>query len=135
MTQNVHDEERRRGFLSELIANFQLALRLMADRQVPLGTKLLLPLLTLGYFALPIDLLPDVVPFLGQFDDLIALVLLTRLFIALAPADVVAAHRAQMGLGGKRAGQSHADSSAQGRTGGAYAEDVVDADFRVVRDG
>ncbi len=61
--------------------------RLARDRSLPRGLRLRLWLL-LGYLALPIDLVPDVIPVLGYADDaiLVALVLRTVVRRAGVPA-------------------------------------------------
>jgi uncharacterized membrane protein YkvA (DUF1232 family) len=56
---------------------------------VPITTKLV-PLLTLVYLLSPADILPDVIPGLGQVDDLMILLVGLRLFISLSPSAVVA---------------------------------------------
>ncbi|HKX32759.1 MAG TPA: DUF1232 domain-containing protein [Blastocatellia bacterium] len=64
-----------------LIPNFvKLLYRLLRDHRVPLAEKALLAG-TITYVVSPLDFLPDVVPFVGQVDDLylVALVLL-RMF-------------------------------------------------------
>lgn len=44
--------------------------RLMRDRRVPIWVRLV-PVPLLLYLAFPIDLIPDVIPVLGQLDDLL----------------------------------------------------------------
>jgi len=51
-------------------AKLRLALGLARDRRIPLGLRLLPPALVL-YLALPLDVVPDFVPVLGQLDDLL----------------------------------------------------------------
>jgi len=43
-----------------------LAWRLLNDRRVSLLTKLVIPGTMLAYLMWPVDLMPDVVPFLGR---------------------------------------------------------------------
>ena len=69
-----------------------VAWRLLRDPRVPLATKLV-PVASLLYLLWPIDVLADAWPVIGQLDDLGVLLLGLRLFLRLAPAHVVAAHR------------------------------------------
>ncbi len=64
----------------------RLVMRLMADHRVPIVLKLI-PIGTLLYFIIPIDLL------LGPIDDAVVIGLGLYLFIELCPPDVVAEHR------------------------------------------
>ena len=59
-------------WLREFFSQFQLAWRLFWDERVPFGTKLI-PLLTLFYLVMPIDLVPDAFLGVGQVDDLVLL--------------------------------------------------------------
>ncbi len=43
---------------------------LLADREVPRGTKLALAAVAV-YLASPVDLIPDFIPFIGYLDDLL----------------------------------------------------------------
>ncbi len=52
--------------------------RLLRDRRVPLGDKLLLTGLV-AYLALPFDLVPDFIPVAGQLDDALVVALALRL--------------------------------------------------------
>ena len=73
------------GVLTEIMRNAQLAWHLLTDHRVSLPLKLVIPGLMLGYLLWPIDLLPDVVPVLGQLDDLAILALGIKIFIVLSP--------------------------------------------------
>ena len=83
------------GVVQGLIDQVRLAWRLFRDPRVPAITKAI-PLLTLVYILSPIDLLPDVIPFLGQMDDLALLGTGLTLFISAAPKYVVNEHLALM---------------------------------------
>jgi uncharacterized membrane protein YkvA (DUF1232 family) len=71
---------------------------LFRDPRTPIGLKGMLAA-ALAYVVLPVDLIPDVIPVLGQADDLTVLLLVLDLFIQNAPAEVRAEHttRAQNG--------------------------------------
>lgn len=117
---------------SDFFNNIQLAFRLYTDPRVSLLMKAVVPVMALGYFVLPIDFLPDLVPFFGQLDDVAVLLLLMRLFISLAPSSVVSEHRAAMAVNPGQ-GPDGAAASAGARAG-QTADDVVDAEYRVMKD-
>lgn len=135
MTQQTKsNKQQRKGVLDELMMNAQLAWNLMLDRRVPIAIKVMMPALGLLYFLVPLDLLPDVVPFLGQIDDVVVLLLLVRLFISLAPKDVVAQYR--MGASGASQYQSTSggEPRSQADSSSGPREDFVDVDYRVVNE-
>ncbi len=108
------------SLVTELLRNGQLAWRLLGDRRVSLALKLFVPGLMAAYFFWPADLLPDVMIGLGQLDDLAVFALAVKLFITLAPKDVVRQHRDQM-AGGPAAKPADHDNA-----------ETVDAEYRVV---
>jgi uncharacterized membrane protein YkvA (DUF1232 family) len=69
-----------------------LALRLVREPAVPPYLKVV-PFAALAYVLSPLDFLPDVLPIIGQLDDLGIVILSVKLFLRLCPADVVAFHR------------------------------------------
>ncbi|MFP3713475.1 DUF1232 domain-containing protein [Puerhibacterium sp. TATVAM-FAB25] len=85
------DDLRLRELLRLLPDVLRLVRRLAADRALPRGARVRLWLL-LGYLALPVDLVPDVVPVLGYADDAIVVVLVLRSVVRRAGADAVARH-------------------------------------------
>lgn len=83
----------RRPSIREIIEQAKLALHLLRDGRVPMWQKLI-PGLALVYLFSPIDLLPElIVGPLGMLDDVTIVALAIRLFIKVAPEDVVADHR------------------------------------------
>ena len=56
----------------------------------------MLPFLGVLYVLFPIDIITDIVPVLGQIDDLMILTIGAKVFIEMAPAPVVAKYMAQM---------------------------------------
>lgn len=82
--------------LKDLFRQVQLAWRLFVDPRVPWITKIIPPA-ALIYILSPIDILPDLSLGLGQLDDLAILLLGIKLFIELAPAEVVREHLIALG--------------------------------------
>jgi uncharacterized membrane protein YkvA (DUF1232 family) len=73
----------------------RLVWALLRDSRVPAAQKLIL--VGIGaYLVLPIDLIPDFVPILGQLDDFAVILLGLDLFIRSAPAAVVDDHLARI---------------------------------------
>jgi uncharacterized membrane protein YkvA (DUF1232 family) len=66
----------------------------------------------IGYAVLPFDLLPGIIPIVGQLDDLAALLLGIRVALTGCPPDVVQQHLARVGL----------------------SETAIDADLQTVRE-
>ena len=83
-------------WLQDVARQARLAWRLFWDRRVPLWTKLIPPA-ALAYLLFPIDLIPDVALGLGQLDDVAVLLIGVKLFIELAPPDVVREHLLALG--------------------------------------
>lgn len=77
------------GFFGELWQQAKLVFQLLMDPKVPIYLKVL-PFAAIAYLIFPFDFLPDVIPGLGQLDDITILLLGAKVFIELAPKDVVA---------------------------------------------
>jgi uncharacterized membrane protein YkvA (DUF1232 family) len=69
--------------VSQLMNMGQSAWRLAQDPSVPLMLKFI-PILAVIYVISPIDLVPDVLPIVGQIDDVAILLLALGLFVRLA---------------------------------------------------
>lgn len=69
----------------------RLVTRLARDRDLPRGIRIRLWLL-LGYLALPLDLVPDVIPVIGYADDAVITLLVLRSVVHRAGTDAVRAH-------------------------------------------
>jgi len=65
--------------------------RLFRDARVPLWAKAML-VAALAYVVLPFDLIPDVIPGIGEIDDLVIVLAAARWFLAACPAHVVREH-------------------------------------------
>src|SRR5438128_2440845 len=70
----THPAIMRAGGLWALLRQGRLAFRLLRDERVPTIAKLVVPA-ALVYVASPLDLIPDLIPILGQVDDIGILVL------------------------------------------------------------
>jgi uncharacterized membrane protein YkvA (DUF1232 family) len=79
------------NFMQDVIRRFKLFWRLFKDRRVPLWVKAI-PFISLVYLLVPADLLPDFILGLGQLDDVAVLALGYRLFIGMAPPELVREH-------------------------------------------
>lgn len=64
---------------------------ILRDPRTPVGLKAMLAA-SLAYVVMPVDLIPDAIPIIGQADDLTVLLLVLDLFIANAPEEVRAEH-------------------------------------------
>ena len=122
MTPNPVVASNRVGILGELVRNAQLVWRLLKDPRVPLPIKLIIPGVVGVYVLSPIDFMPDVLPLIGQIDDIAVLFGGVMLFIQMCPPDVVDEHRAAL------AGEVKAPPTG---TGGHVGE-TVDAEYRVI---
>lgn len=110
-------------FVTQAVRDVKLAFWLMQQPDVSLLAKLV-PLLAVLYVLVPVDLLPDFVPLLGQIDDLALVMLGVRLFLRLAPPQVVGRYEAVTGSR-SAAGGSPARSRGPAH-GGGHAPDGGD---------
>jgi uncharacterized membrane protein YkvA (DUF1232 family) len=85
----------RFSLLRTLVSHARLSLRLLREPAVPLAAKGL-PVLAALYVASPLDLVPDVIPLLGQLDDLGIILIALQAFLKLCPTAAVEFHRAAM---------------------------------------
>jgi len=80
------------GFLGNLVRQARLVWRLFRDRRVS-GWVKLIPIAGLAYLLSPIDLLPDLlIPGLGELDDLTIILVSLKMFVDLAPPELVREH-------------------------------------------
>jgi uncharacterized membrane protein YkvA (DUF1232 family) len=119
-TPNPTSSGQRLGILAELVRNVQLVWRLLKDPRVPLPIKLILPTVVGLYILSPLDAMPDVLPLLGQLDDIAVLLAGVAIFIEMCPRDIVEEHRAAL-----------LREVTQGRTRVREGE-TVDAEYRVI---
>jgi len=97
-TNNLPGMSSGRGGLQGVMDNGQLVWRLLQDDRVPTPLKVAIPLGVAVYFIMPLDLIPDFIPLLGQLDDLGVVLLGMTLLINMAPRAVVNEHRAALGM-------------------------------------
>lgn len=83
--------DRLRDALRVLPDVLRLTARLARDASLPRGLRLRLWLL-LAYLALPVDLVPDVIPVIGYADDAVLVVWTLRSVARLAGAEAVERH-------------------------------------------
>jgi uncharacterized membrane protein YkvA (DUF1232 family) len=65
--------------------------RLLRDDRVPRRSKLLLAAM-IGYLAMPIDLVPDFIPLLGQLDDAIIVAVVLRTVLRAGGPELLREH-------------------------------------------
>ena len=106
----------RPWLLKALMIDLRLAARLVREPSVPVWAKSVVPLWLL-YLVSPIDVLPDVLPVLGQLDDLAMAYGALLLFLRLSPPAAVAFHGAALAARRPFSRMSPADV-------------VIDAEFR-----
>ena len=78
-------------YMKQLPAYLRLLGGLLSDRRVPAVDKLLVAG-AIAYIALPIDLIPDFIPFIGEVDDVFILILALQRLISNAGRPVLQAH-------------------------------------------
>ena len=83
-------------WFGDAIRQVRLAWRLFWDKRVPFLAKLIPPA-ALAYLVFPVDIISDPLLGLGQLDDLAVLLLGVKLFIEVAPPDIVREHLAALG--------------------------------------
>ena len=109
------------GFLGNLVNQARLVWRLLRDRRVS-GWVKLIPVAGLAYLLSPIDLLPDfLIPGLGELDDLTIILVSLKMFVDLAPPEIVREHLNNLR---RRAAKSQPSS-----------DPYIDVPYHVVDDG
>ena len=90
------DRWRAVQFLIHLPRLIRLYWRLLWDARVPIWLKVML-LGSVAYVVFPFDLIPDVLPVLGEIDDVVVLIVAARWFLEWCPPAVVAEHVRALG--------------------------------------
>ena len=88
----------RPGLLRMLLSQARLAVRLVREPRVPWLLKGV-PILAALYVISPVDIVPDVLPLLGQLDDLGITLAAVELFLRLCPTSASEFHRAAIAGG------------------------------------
>ena len=78
-------------YMKQLPAYLRLFGGLLTDRRVATVDKLLVAG-AMAYIAMPVDLIPDFIPFLGEVDDVFILVMALQRLVANAGRNVLIAH-------------------------------------------
>ncbi len=110
------------GLLSEIVSNARLAWKLFRDPRVSKATKVLIPGIAVAYLLLPIDVIPDFIPVIGQLDDLAIIALAIKFFIDMSPSWLVQYYRDEL------AGNPSTATEPKSKKG----EKTVDGDYRVI---
>ena len=130
MTANTPKDKKKSFSVSEFINQGKLAWKLFRDPNVSPWVRFGIPIIALVYVVSPIDILPDVIPVLGQLDDVAVIVLLTQLFISLAPDNIVAMYQQATQAAGFS--PNPAGSSSQPSSTTPDDDEVIDTDYQVV---
>lgn len=85
------------GTVARLPRYLQLAKALFNDAAIPVPRKAALAA-GIGYAVLPFDILPGIIPIVGQLDDLAALLLGLRVALRGCPPETAAAHLQSAGV-------------------------------------
>jgi uncharacterized membrane protein YkvA (DUF1232 family) len=99
------------GALMTLFNRLALSWRLVVDRRVNIGHKLI-PILAVAYLLSPIDVIPDFLLPVGVVDDIGVAILALEFFIRMAPSEVVREHLKELqrrAAGGSQAPQNDED--------------------------
>jgi uncharacterized membrane protein YkvA (DUF1232 family) len=106
----------RPSLLRTLVSHVRVSLRLLREPRVPLLFKAL-PVVAAAYVISPLDFIPDVLPVIGQIDDLGFMIIALEAFLRLCPSGAVDYHRTAV---------------AQGRRYGPMpaSGEIIDAEFR-----
>jgi uncharacterized membrane protein YkvA (DUF1232 family) len=116
------------SFIRDIVQQIKLAYSLMLDPRVNVVTKLI-PFVALAYLFFPVDVSPDVVPVLGQLDDVAVLMFGLRFFFEFSPPDVVQEHLKR--LAETVRGDWNVEGNPSPPTAPPSEGDVIDGSFRV----
>ncbi len=72
-------------------SKLRLSVAMMRDRRIPLRVRAIPPGLIL-YLAMPIDIIPDFLPVIGQLDDVIIVLVGVGLLFRFTPPEILEEH-------------------------------------------
>ena len=72
-------------------SKLRLAWRLLRDRRMPPVVKAVIPALV-AYLLMPLDIIPDFIPVVGQLDDMLLIVLALGLVFRFTPVELLDEH-------------------------------------------
>ena len=72
-------------------SKLRLAWRLVRDRRMPVLVKAIIPALV-AYLVMPLDIIPDFIPVVGQLDDLLLIALAAGVIFRFAPVELLDEH-------------------------------------------
>ncbi len=84
-------EQKKPGFGRGAWQQTRLVMRLMTDKRVSVFLKAI-PVAVGAYILMPFDISPDIVPVLGQLDDLGVFIVGMKMFMDMSPVSVVEEH-------------------------------------------
>src|SRR5262245_6084459 len=99
----------RARLLRTLVSHARLAVRLIREPSVPLLVKAV-PVLAAAYVVSPIDIVPDVIPILGQLDVLTVVLFGLDAFLRISPPTAVGFHRDAIASGRRYAPMAPTDT-------------------------
>jgi len=94
----------------------RLAIRLLREPTLSWFFKAI-PVAAVLYVASPLDLIPDVLPVIGEVDDIAILLIALELFVKISPSRIVAYHQTAIDAGRRFSRMPHDGP-------------VIDAEFR-----
>ncbi len=119
---------RDQGLWKDIWQQIRLIWYLLRDPEVPLYLKVV-PLIAVIYALLPTDFVPDVFPVLGQLDDITALIVGGKVFIELAPPQVVARYAMAMRKASKKRSM---ESGEEDEESGLEQAIVIEGEYEAV---
>ncbi len=88
---NVKGDLRKRIMALRFRAKLSFGWRVFRDPETPIVAKAVIPAV-LAYLAMPLDIIPDFIPVLGQLDDLLVVALGLGLVLMMTPRHVIEDH-------------------------------------------